>query len=209
MKIRLRHMLGGGAIAFVLRRSRWRMRPTSRSTETGSTLLYPLFQSWIAGYKSVAPDVDLTAAATGSGAGNQAAIAGTASIGASDAYLSDEVAAQNPNILDIPLAISAQTINYNLPGLNGANIKTRRPDDRRDLFRRRHAVGRSRDQGDEPGRDAPAPDDHSGPPCRGLRRHLHLHPVPGFFRRELGRQSRLRQHRLLARRRRGKDRDWK
>ncbi|MGO9744273.1 MAG: phosphate ABC transporter substrate-binding protein PstS [Roseiarcus sp.] len=91
--------------------------------ETGSTLLYPLFQSWITGYKSVAPDIDLTAAATGSSAGNQAAIDGSARIGASDAYLSDEVAARHPNILDIPVAISALTINYNLPELKGANIK--------------------------------------------------------------------------------------
>jgi phosphate transport system substrate-binding protein len=91
--------------------------------ETGSTLLYPLFQSWIAGYKSLAPDIVLSAAATGSGTGEEAALAGKVSIGASDAYLSDKVASQNPNILDIPLAISAQTINYNLPGLNGGNIK--------------------------------------------------------------------------------------
>ncbi len=122
MKNRLRQMLGAGAIAFVL------AVPMARAAdialpESGSTLLYPLFQSWIAGYKSIAPDIDLTAAATGSGAGNDAAIAGSVRIGASDAYLSDRVAAQNPNILDIPLAISAQTINYNLPGLNGANVK--------------------------------------------------------------------------------------
>lgn len=91
--------------------------------ETGSTLLYPLFQSWIGGYKSVASDVTLTAAATGSGVGTEAAIKGAVRIGASDAYLSDEVAAHNPQLLDIPLAISAQTINYNLPGLNSAHIK--------------------------------------------------------------------------------------
>ncbi|HTT80341.1 MAG TPA: phosphate ABC transporter substrate-binding protein PstS, partial [Stellaceae bacterium] len=91
--------------------------------ETGSTLLFPLFQAWIAGYKSVVPDVAMTAAATGSGAGEKAALAGTVRIGASDAYLSDKVAAQNPQILDIPLAISAQTINYNLPGLNGAHLR--------------------------------------------------------------------------------------
>jgi len=91
--------------------------------ETGSTLLFPLFQSWIAGYRSADPGAAITAAATGSAVGNQAAITGTARIGASDAYLSDEVAAQNPGILDIPLTISAQTINYNLPGLDGANIK--------------------------------------------------------------------------------------
>ena len=91
--------------------------------ETGSTLLYPLFQAWIAGYKSVKPDVEMTAAATGSSAGNREAIAGSVRIGASDAYLSDEVAAQNPQILDIPLAISAVAINYNLPGLNDAHLK--------------------------------------------------------------------------------------
>jgi phosphate transport system substrate-binding protein len=91
--------------------------------ETGSTLLYPLFTQWIPDYAKVAPDVTLTAAATGSGVGEEAALAGKVSIGASDAYLSDRIAAHNPNILDIPLAISAQTINYNLPGLNGANIK--------------------------------------------------------------------------------------
>ena len=92
-------------------------------TESGSTLLFPLFQAWIAGYKNVTPDVEITAAATGSGAGTEAAIAGKVHIGTSDAYLSDRDAAQNPQILDIPLAISAQTINYNLPTLNGANIK--------------------------------------------------------------------------------------
>ena len=123
MKNRLRHMLGGGAIAIVLAVPMAHAADNITLTETGSTLLYPLFQSWIAGYKSVAADVDLTAAATGSGAGEKAALAGTASIGASDAYLSDAIAAQNPDILDIPLAISAQTINYNLPGLNGGNIK--------------------------------------------------------------------------------------
>ncbi len=122
MKNRLCRLLGGGAIALIL------AAPMAHAsnvalTESGSTLLYPVFQSWIAGYKSVVPGVDLTAAATGSGAGTDAAIKGTARIGTSDAYLSDEVAAKNPNILDIPLAISAQTINYDLPGLNGANIK--------------------------------------------------------------------------------------
>jgi phosphate transport system substrate-binding protein len=126
MKNRLRRMLGGGAIALVL------AIPMAHAAnlalkETGSSLLFPLFQSWIAGYKSVAPDIDLTAASTGSSAGNQAAIAGSAPIGASDAYLSDEVAARHPNILDIPLAISAVAINYNLPGLNGAHLKLNGP----------------------------------------------------------------------------------
>lgn len=128
MKNGFRRMLGGSAIALALAIPTGLASPMAHAagvplTETGSTLLYPLFQSWIVAYKGVAPDVELSAAGTGSGAGNDGAIAGKVRIGASDAYLSDQVAAQNPNILDIPLAISAQTINYNLPGLNSANIK--------------------------------------------------------------------------------------
>ncbi len=91
--------------------------------ETGSTLLYPLFQSWITGYKSIAPTVTLTDAATGSGEGIRSAINGSARIGTSDAYLSDDVAAQNPQVFNIPLAISAQTINYNLPSLQGRHLR--------------------------------------------------------------------------------------
>jgi phosphate transport system substrate-binding protein len=114
--------LAGGAVALALAAPVAHAR-TIALPENGSTLLYPLFQSWIAGYKSVAPDTGLTASATGSAAGIDAAIKGTARIGASDAYLSDEAAAQHPDILNIPLAISAQTINYNLPGLKAANLK--------------------------------------------------------------------------------------
>jgi phosphate transport system substrate-binding protein len=95
--------------------------------ETGSTLLYPLFKAWIDGYKSAESDVVLTAAATGSGVGIDSAIGGSVRIGASDAYLSDEVAAHNPEILNIPLAIGAVAINYNLPRLNGANLKISGP----------------------------------------------------------------------------------
>ena len=63
MKIRLRHMLCGGAIAFVLAAVPMAHAAAAIALkETGSTLLFPLFQSWIAGYKSVAPDIDLTAA---------------------------------------------------------------------------------------------------------------------------------------------------
>jgi phosphate transport system substrate-binding protein len=88
--------------------------------ETGSTLLFPLFQKWAADYGQVAPGVTITAAATGSGAGIDAALNGSARIGASDAYMSDQQAEAHPGIVDIPVAISAQTVNYNLPGLNDA-----------------------------------------------------------------------------------------
>jgi phosphate transport system substrate-binding protein len=117
----LRRALAGAAVGFAFAVSPGHAAGPTLD-ESGSTLLLPLFQSWIIGYKSVAPDVALSASGTGSTAGTDAAIAGSVRIGASDAYLSDRVAAHNPQILDIPLAISAQTINYNLPGLNSANI---------------------------------------------------------------------------------------
>jgi phosphate transport system substrate-binding protein len=90
--------------------------------ETGSTLLYPLFQMWIRDYPAVAPGVTLTAAATGSGTGEKEAMAGQAQIGASDAYLSEEDAEQNPEIKNIPVAISAQTVNFNIPALKGTGL---------------------------------------------------------------------------------------
>ncbi|HEY6515568.1 MAG TPA: phosphate ABC transporter substrate-binding protein PstS [Steroidobacteraceae bacterium] len=91
--------------------------------ETGSTLLYPLFQQWVTDYTHVAPNVAISTGATGSGAGIAAAMAGRAQIGSSDAYMSDQQAEQNPQLVNIPLAISAQTVNYNIQGLNGAGLK--------------------------------------------------------------------------------------
>jgi phosphate transport system substrate-binding protein len=85
--------------------------------ETGSTLMLPLLQSWAEGYGKVAEDVKITTAGTGSGAGIAAAIEGTVQIGASDAYMSDVEVMQHAGVLNIPLAISAQTVNYNLADL--------------------------------------------------------------------------------------------
>ncbi len=88
-------------------------------TETGSTLMLPLLQAWAEGYGKVSEDVKVTTAGTGSGAGIAAAIEGTAQIGASDAYMSDVEVMQHPGVLNIPLAISAQTVSYNLPDFSG------------------------------------------------------------------------------------------
>jgi phosphate transport system substrate-binding protein len=87
-------------------------------TETGSTLLQPLFEVWAAAYAKTHPGVDVSVAGTGSQAGIDQAISGKAQIGASDAYMSDAAVKQNPQILNIALAISAQKIVYNVPGLS-------------------------------------------------------------------------------------------
>jgi phosphate transport system substrate-binding protein len=92
-------------------------------SETGSTLLYPLFQLWVADYAQAAPGVAIETAATGSGAGIDAVIKSSAALGASDAYMSDEEIQHNRGILNIPLAISAETISYNIPELNSAPLK--------------------------------------------------------------------------------------
>jgi phosphate transport system substrate-binding protein len=91
--------------------------------ETGSTLLYPLLTTWVAQYTKSHPAVRINIGATGSEAGVQQVIGGHVNIGASDAYMSDAEIRQNPRIINVPLAIAAQTVNYNVPGLNAAHLK--------------------------------------------------------------------------------------
>jgi phosphate transport system substrate-binding protein len=86
-------------------------------SETGSTLLFPLMGAWATAYHKQYPNVSIAVAGTGSGAGIADASDGTASIGASDAFLSSGDLVTNPEMLNIPLAISAQQVNYNLPSL--------------------------------------------------------------------------------------------
>ncbi len=91
---------------------------SGKITETGSTLLFPLFGYWQSGYKSVAPSVSMTLGATGSGTGIADAASGLVNIGASDAYLSSSDMAQYPGLEDIPLTVAALMVNYNVPGIS-------------------------------------------------------------------------------------------
>jgi phosphate transport system substrate-binding protein len=96
-------------------------------SESGSTLMYPLFESWITAYRTVDPSLQIRAAATGSGAGIAQAIAKQVQIGSSDAYMTDNQAMANPHILNIPLAISAQTVDANIPDLHSGPLKLSGP----------------------------------------------------------------------------------
>ena len=98
-----------------------------RLLETGSSLLYPLFNLWVPVYTKTHPGVQITTQSTGSGTGISQAISGIAQIGASDAYMSNFLVKQHPTMLNIPLAISSQMINYNLPGLNRIHLKLSGP----------------------------------------------------------------------------------
>ena len=92
-------------------------------TESGSTLLYPLFKIWVENYTPTHPGVTITMDPSGSDAGIKRAISGEAQIGASDVFMSDRQARENPQILNIPLCISAQMVNFNLPDLNTQKLK--------------------------------------------------------------------------------------
>ena len=91
--------------------------PAGTVTETGSTLLYPLFNLWVGGYNTTYPSVTIQTAGTGSGTGISDAENGTIDIGASDAYLAPSVTAASPSLKNIPLAISSQIVAYNVPGV--------------------------------------------------------------------------------------------
>lgn len=86
-------------------------------TESGSTLLFNLFGAWSTAYHQQYPNITIPTNPTGSGKGIAAVSAGKASIGASDAFLSSGNLVQKPDLLNIPLAISAQQVNYYLPNL--------------------------------------------------------------------------------------------
>jgi phosphate transport system substrate-binding protein len=91
-------------------------------SETGSTLLYPLFNLWASGYNEKYTNTTIQTAGTGSGTGISEAESGTINIGASDAYLAPSVTQASPHLRNIPLAISAQLVAYNVPGVT-AHIK--------------------------------------------------------------------------------------
>jgi phosphate transport system substrate-binding protein len=92
-------------------------------SESGSTLLLRLFKIWVAEYAKNHPGVAISLAGTGSEAGIRQAMAGAVEIGASDAYMSDDLVYDHPDMLNIALAIAAQIITYNLPGLAVQNVK--------------------------------------------------------------------------------------
>lgn len=74
--------------------------------ETGSSLLYPLFNLWVPAYGQSNPNVQITTQSTGSGTGISQAVEGIAQIGVSDAYMSDALLKEHSDMLNIPLAIS-------------------------------------------------------------------------------------------------------
>jgi phosphate transport system substrate-binding protein len=94
----------------------------SEISETGSTILFPLFGAWQTAYSTANPKVTITSGATGSGTGITDAAEGLVNIGASDAPLSSSDIAKYPGLLNIPLTVAAIMVNYNLPGVKSLNL---------------------------------------------------------------------------------------
>jgi phosphate transport system substrate-binding protein len=90
-------------------------------TETGSTLLYPLMNTWVRLYETQHPDVSVDTTASNSGVGISAALSGESTIGASDAYLDESQLAAGA--MNIAVAVSAQQVNYNVPEAGSTPIK--------------------------------------------------------------------------------------
>ena len=86
-------------------------------SETGSTLLYTLFDLWASVYHAKYPNVSINTQATGSANGIAQAAAGAVTIGGSDAYLSEADMSAHKSVMNIAVAVSAQEVNYNLPGV--------------------------------------------------------------------------------------------
>ncbi|HEY6470978.1 MAG TPA: phosphate ABC transporter substrate-binding protein PstS [Candidatus Dormibacteraeota bacterium] len=98
--------------------------PTSAVTlsESGSSLLLPFLQELVAPLTAAYPNITLTPSGGGSGKGISDAIAGNSVMGGTDAYLSPAQFQQNPSIANIPIAVSAQGIWVNVPGVSSLRL---------------------------------------------------------------------------------------
>ncbi len=98
--------------------------PTKAITlnESGSSLLYPYLQELVSPLTAAYSNITLAPAAGGSGKGIADAASGTTQIGGSDAYLSPGQMQQYSGLLNVPIVVSGQAVNYNLPGITNLKL---------------------------------------------------------------------------------------
>jgi phosphate transport system substrate-binding protein len=90
-------------------------------TGAGSTLVAPLMSNWAAGFET-RYSISVTYGAVGSGTGIKQISAHTVDFGASDAPLTADQAAACGDCVQIPWALSATGISYNLQGVRGLRL---------------------------------------------------------------------------------------
>jgi phosphate transport system substrate-binding protein len=86
-----------------------------RLSETGSSLMAPLFALWGPAYHAQFSQVNISTASSSSGTGISSAAAGTTDIGTSDAYLSPADVTKHTNLVNIPLAVAALMVICHVP----------------------------------------------------------------------------------------------
>ena len=112
-------------------------------TGAGSTLVAPLMANWINGFE-IKEGIPVKYGAVGSGAGIAQITARTVDFGASDAPLTPEQAAACNGCVQVPWALSATGLGFNIPGVKKLNLTRQGP--RRDLLRQDHQLERPEDQ---------------------------------------------------------------
>ncbi len=90
--------------------------------EAGSSTMYPYLQVLTSPLSQKYPNITLSAAAGGSGAGQSEAIAGTIDLGASDVYLSPAQFQSTPGILNIPISVSSLVVTFNVKGVSSLDL---------------------------------------------------------------------------------------
>ncbi|MGN6276820.1 MAG: phosphate ABC transporter substrate-binding protein PstS [Solirubrobacterales bacterium] len=90
-------------------------------TGAGSTLVAPLMNNWIATFE-VKEGIPVKYAAVGSGTGIAQITARTVDFGASDAPMTPEQASACNGCVQIPWALSATGIGFNIPGVKKLNL---------------------------------------------------------------------------------------
>lgn len=93
---------------------------TGSITGSGSSFVYPLVSAWIPALRS--DGLQVTYSPDGSGAGIAAITARSVDFGASDAPLSEQQFADCGGCVQVPWALSATSIAYNLPGVEGLRL---------------------------------------------------------------------------------------
>lgn len=90
-------------------------------TGAGSTLVAPLMGNWMANFE-IKEGIPVKYSAVGSGTGIAQITARTVDFGASDAPLTPEQAAACNGCVQIPWALSATGLGYNIPGVKKLNL---------------------------------------------------------------------------------------
>ena len=135
-------------------------------TGAGSTLVAPLMANWINGFE-IKEGIPVKYGAVGSGAGIAQITARTVDFGASDAPLTPEQGSACNSCVQVPWALSATGVGFNVPGVKKLNLSGSVLAGI--YFGKITKWNDAEDQETQPGGETARLDDHAGLPQRRLR----------------------------------------